>query len=168
MSNTDNSVFEDFKRITSQRINWIEFLSSEDSQVVKYAIKNLLRLESINLSLTKLLLILLSQNKDNCPTYNEIIDKFRKIMEKIERLYKKIPSESELKPRLYSQSSICDCSKDFIFRVERMKLIFSEKFFKKIVKVGSLVHCYPEPLSTGNYLHETEDNGLDFYEPWMV
>ena len=82
MSNTDNSVFEDFKRITSQRINWIEFLSSEDSQVVKYAIKNMLRLESINLSLTKLLLILLSQNKDNRPTYNENIDKFRKIVEK--------------------------------------------------------------------------------------
>ena len=99
------------------------------------------------------------------------LDKFRKIVEKIERLYKKIPSESELKPRLYRQSTFGDCSKDYIFRVERMKFIFSEQFLKKIVKVGNLVHNYhmSEPLININYLPETDDNDLeDLYEQWMV
>ena len=171
MSNTDNSVFEDSKRITSQRINWIGFLSSEDPPVVKYGIKNLLRLKGINLSLTRLLLILRNKKEEKNLTYKKILDNFGKIVKKIEKLYNKIPNDSELKPRLYRQSTFGDCSKDYIFRVERMKLIFSKQFFKKIVKVGNLVHNYhmSEPLININYLPETDDNDLeDLYEQWMV
>jgi len=170
MTSLDKSVFDDSKRITSQRISWVLFLESHDTQVVRYAIRNLLRLKGINLRLTKLLFVLRGRNKENRPTRSGILDEFQKIVKQIEVWFQKIPLKSELRPRLCQKSSIADCSKDFIFRVEHMKSIFAERFFKKIVKVGSLVHHYlrPEPtISSGSRILWRDDVKPIYSEPWM-
>ena len=130
------------KSVFKDRYTQVANLKVSDVRVVKYAIKNLLRLEGINLSLARLLTILHSQNKEERPTYNEILGKYREIVEKIELFYVKIPRESKLIPRLSKQSSIVDCSKDLNLRVESMELIFDERFLKKITKVGKLVNIY--------------------------
>ena len=150
------------------RTFWLKLLE-RDTQV-KYAIKYLLRLERMNLRLIKFFFILRSQNEERRPTCSEILNEFKKMIEQIEEWFQKIPRESELIPRLARQSSIVNCSKDYILRVEKMKSILPEQFFKKIAKVAHLMHYYPESepvIGSDSCVSWTNDTEPTYSEPWM-